>query len=83
DRSQFILWNGPFGKYETGFGGATEDVLQFLAKSDKTSIIGGGDTVELVSKLGLEDKFTFVSTGGGASIEFLASGTLPGIEALK
>jgi phosphoglycerate kinase len=83
NKAKFILWNGPLGKYETGFGGATEKVLKAIALSKADSIIGGGDTVELVSKLKLESKLGFVSTGGGATLDFLAKGTLPGIKALK
>ena len=83
EESKFILWNGPLGKYESGFGGATEQVLKMISKSKTHSVIGGGDTVALVSKLKLEDKLGFVSTGGGAALDFLAKGTLPGIKALK
>ena len=83
NEARFILWNGPLGKYETGFGGATEKVLKLIAASKAESIIGGGDTVELVSKLKLESKLGFVSTGGGATLDFLAKDTLPGIKALK
>jgi 3-phosphoglycerate kinase len=83
EKAKFILWNGPLGKYETGFGGATEQVLKLISKSKAESIIGGGDTVALVSKLKLEDKLGFVSTGGGATLDFLDKGTLPGIKALK
>lgn len=82
-KAKFILWNGPLGKYESGFGGATEEVLKFIAKSKVHCIIGGGDTVALISKLKIEDKMGFVSTGGGAMLDFLAKGTLPGIRALK
>jgi len=82
-RSKFILWNGPLGKYENGFGGSTEKLLKIIAKSKSKSIIGGGDTVSIISKLKIEDKFSFVSTGGGATLDFLTSGTLPGIKALK
>ena len=82
-RAKFILWNGPLGKYETGFGGATEQLLKLIAKSNAKSVIGGGDTVALVDKLKLEKKLGFVSTGGGATLEFLSKGTLPGIKALK
>ena len=53
-----------------------------VANSKAESIIGGGDTVNLISKMKMEDKFTFVSTGGGATLEYLAKGTLPGIKAL-
>ncbi len=83
EKAKFILWNGPLGKYETGFGGATEQVLKLISKSKAESVIGGGDTVALVSKLKLEDKLGFVSTGGGATLDFLDKGTLPGIKALK
>lgn len=83
EKSRFILWNGPLGKYEQGFGGATEEILKFISKSKAHSIIGGGDTLGLISKLKLENKLGFVSTGGGATLEFLAKGTLPGIKALK
>lgn len=82
-KAKFILWNGPLGKYENGFGGSTEELLKFISKSSAHSIIGGGDTVALVSKLKLENKLGFVSTGGGATLDFLAKGTLPGIKALK
>ncbi len=82
-KSKFVLWNGPLGYYEDGFSKGTEDFLKSLSKMKTKSIVGGGDTVTLVSKLDLDKKFSFVSTGGGAMIEFLAKGTLPGIEALK
>jgi len=82
-KAKFILWNGPLGKYEDGHSGATEKVLKIIEKSGVDSIIGGGDTVALISKLKLENKFSFVSTGGGATLEFLAKGSLPGIKALK
>lgn len=82
-QTKFVLWNGPLGKYETGGDKATRQILKTIAKEKISSIIGGGDTVELVSDLKLEDKFTFVSTGGGATLEFLAKGTLPGIDALN
>lgn len=81
-RAKFILWNGPLGNYEEGFDKGTTDLLKIIAKSKAESIVGGGDSLALVSKLGLEKKFTFVSTGGGAMLDFLANGTLPGIKAL-
>ncbi len=83
NEAKFILWNGPLGKYEDGSGSATEKILKLIQKSKADSIIGGGDTVALISKLKLEDKLGFVSTGGGATLEFLAKGSLPGIKALK
>jgi phosphoglycerate kinase len=83
EKAQFILWNGPLGKYESGFGSATENVLKIISKSKAYSVVGGGDTVALINKLKIGDKIGFVSTGGGATLDFLAKGTLPGIKALK
>lgn len=83
EKAKFILWNGPFGKYESGFGGSTEQILKIISKTKVDSVIGGGDTVALISKLKLEGKLGFVSTGGGATLDFLAKGTLPGIKILK
>jgi phosphoglycerate kinase len=77
-----ILWNGPLGNYENGFTDATEALAKAIARSDAYSILGGGDTVAAVEKLGLADKFSFISTGGGAMLDFLATGTLPGLKAL-
>lgn len=82
-KARFILWNGPLGKYENGFGGATEEILKTISKCKVGNVIGGGDTIALISKLKIESKLGFVSTGGGAMLEFLAKGTLPGIRALK
>lgn len=83
-KSKLILWNGPLGKYEDKGGDVgTLAILKLIAKSKGESIIGGGDTVELISEKKMEKKFTFVSTGGGATLDFLATGTLPAIKALK
>jgi|SRR5581483_3613896 len=79
----FVIWNGPLGEYEKGFIEGTEAFARAITESKAKSIIGGGDTIAVVAKMGILDKFTFASTGGGAMIEFLAKGTLPGIEALK
>lgn len=81
--SNLILWNGPLGTYERGYKVATLQLAQMIADSGKESIIGGGDTLSAVNELNLFDKFSFVSTGGGAMLDFLATGTLVGIEALK
>jgi len=81
-RARLVVFNGPLGNYEEGFDQGTNALLSAIAKSRATSIVGGGDTVDLVGRLGLEKKFTFVSTGGGAMVGFLARGTLPGIDAL-
>lgn len=80
--AQFILWNGPLGLYEDGYKGATLYLARLIADSHATTIIGGGDTLAAIAELGIEDKFTFISTAGGAMLDFLAHGTLPGIEAL-
>jgi phosphoglycerate kinase len=82
-KSKLILWNGPLGKYEDRGAKATKKILKLVANSKSESIIGGGDTVTLISKMKMEKKFSFVSTGGGATLDFLANGTLPGIKALK
>lgn len=79
---KFVIWNGPLGDYENGFSEGTENLARALAESHVETIIGGGDTIACVRKLGLLDKFSFVSTGGGAMSEFLAHGTLLGIDAL-
>ena len=78
-----ILWNGPLGLYEEGFDVASKELLQAVADSEAFSVIGGGDTIKLVKDLGLEDKISFISTGGGAMLEYLSKGTLPGILALE
>ncbi len=81
--ANFVLWNGPIGNFELGFRRSTEAAAKFVADSNATSIIGGGDTVAAIRALDLLNQFDFVSTGGGAMLDFIASGTLPGIEALK
>jgi phosphoglycerate kinase len=83
ENSEFILWNGPLGKYEDGYKDGTLALAQVIADSGKTSIVGGGDTLAAIKELNLYDNFTFVSTAGGAMLDFLANGTLPGIEALE
>ncbi|MDO8564685.1 MAG: phosphoglycerate kinase [bacterium] len=82
-KSAFVLWNGPLGEYEEGFDEGTVAVELAIAESDAESIIGGGDSLAVASKLNLLERFSFVSTGGGAMLDFLAHGTLPGIEALR
>lgn len=78
-----ILWNGPFGNYEAGFADATESTMQLLAEADAFSVIGGGDTVAAVEKLGVNNKLGFVSTGGGAMLEYLEHGSTPQLDLLK
>src|SRR3989344_6465502 len=83
ENSKFIIWNGPLGKYESGYTKSTEDLAKALSESKAEVIIGGGDTLAAIAPLNLLNKFSFVSTGGGAMLDFLAHGTLPGIEALN
>lgn len=83
DQSKMILWNGPLGVYEQGHSERTETLACSIAESAAVSIVGGGDTLASIKKLDLKDKFTLVSTGGGAMLQFLLNGTLPGIEALE
>lgn len=78
-----VFWNGPMGVYEIPkFAEGTKNMAGFLAGIGATTIIGGGSTAEVVNELGLADKMTFVSTGGGASLTFLSGKTLPGVKAL-
>ncbi len=83
DKAKLIVWNGPLSKSGLNDDAGTKDLLKLLAKSKAETIIGGGDTAEIIHKNKMEKDFTFVSTGGGAALEFLATGTLPGIKALK
>ncbi len=78
-----IVWNGPLGAYEDGFDAGTNALAQQIANASARSIIGGGDTVAAIEKLGLNSKFGFISTAGGAMLQFLQDETLPGIEALS
>lgn len=82
ENAKTILWNGPLGNYETGFDVATKACARLIAESDAFSVVGGGDTVTAIESLGLEESFSFLSTAGGAMLEFLEKKTLPGIEAL-
>ena len=78
-----IIWNGPMGVFERKpFRNGTERVAQAVASSDTVSIVGGGSTAEVVESLGLSDRITHVSTGGGAALEYLEGKELPGIAAL-
>lgn len=79
-----ILWNGPMGVFEDHrFGVGTEAVARAVAASGAVSVVGGGDSVAALKAYGLEGSFSFVSTGGGASLEFVELGDLPGLQALR
>lgn len=78
-----IIWNGPLGYYENPvFAVGSQEVAKAIAASPVESVVGGGDTADVVNSLGLAGKFSHVSTGGGASLDFMSGKKLPGVEAL-
>src|ERR1700730_5103801 len=82
-QSKTVLWNGPVGVFEIpDFANGTREIAAALAESDAKIIIGGGDSVTAVNQFGYADKMTFISTGGGASLELLEGKELPGVAAL-
>jgi phosphoglycerate kinase len=79
-----IFWNGPLGKIEEKtFQDGSKEIAKAIIESGSLSVVGGGETVEFINKIGLTEKFSHVSTGGGAMLDFIADGKLVGIEALK
>lgn len=81
--SKLIVWNGPMGVFEmNAFAGGTQEVAQALADTDGFSVIGGGDSAAAVEQFGFAQDMDHVSTGGGASLEFMEGKVLPGVEAL-
>ena len=82
-----IIWNGPMGVFDFDhYAGGTKEVAQAVADATANgafSLIGGGDSVAAVNKFGFKDKVSYISTGGGAMLEFLEGKTLPGVAALR
>ena len=84
DGAAAVVWNGPLGVYEVPpFNQGTQALARGLAGSDAETIIGGGDLVAALQELGIAERMSFISTGGGATLEFLEGRTLPGIAALR
>jgi phosphoglycerate kinase len=82
--AKMVIWNGPLGIFEISkFARGTEDIARFIAGLKTTTIIGGGDTASAISKFGLEAAMSHISTGGGASLEYMEGKELPGIAALN
>ncbi len=81
--SEVVIWNGPMGQFETeAFSYGTKEIVKAISKTNAYSVIGGGDTISAFNKFGDIGKVDFVSTGGGAMLEFLAGNKLPGLAAL-
>ncbi|MDQ7044513.1 MAG: phosphoglycerate kinase [Sulfurimonas sp.] len=80
---QTVLWNGPMGVYEMDkFARGSSKIAHFVADSYATTVVGGGDTADLVQRIGLDEEMSFISTGGGASLELLEGKILPGVASL-
>ncbi|MEI7890887.1 MAG: phosphoglycerate kinase [bacterium] len=84
NQSRVIVWNGPMGKFEQSpYDKGTREILDVVIDSDAFTLIGGGESVQVLEENNLMDKVSFVSTGGGAMLEYLSGNLMPGIEALR
>ena len=84
DGAGTIVWNGPVGVFEIEqFAGGTESMSKAIADSAAFSIAGGGDTLAAIDKYGIKDKVSYISTGGGAFLEFMEGKTLPAVQILE
>ena len=83
-RARTVFWNGPLGLFENkNFANGTVAMAQSLAESSAYTVAGGGDSISAINQIGVSEKFSHISTGGGASLEYIEKGSLPGIDALK
>ena len=83
-KAKTVVWNGPMGVFEMpAFAKGTQDIAKYMSECEGTTIIGGGDSAAAVQQMGYSDKMTHISTGGGASLEFLEGKVLPGVAALN
>ncbi|MDX1508191.1 MAG: phosphoglycerate kinase, partial [Woeseiaceae bacterium] len=79
-----VIWNGPVGGFEfDNFGAGTKALAEAIAESDAFSVAGGGDTLAAIDKYGVADKISYISTGGGAFLEFVEGKKLPAVEVLE